>query len=330
LILPFQDGGATLAQLMNRAAFLALANSAFVFPLATRNSVFLTLIGVPFERIIRFHRWVGRMVFIMVALHGFTQIQNRYRATNSAYDALWGDHKQRNGFLALLAVTIVTVTSHSLVRRYAFEVFYWGHFNFIAFFIFGALHNEWFLPFVGFGGALYVADRFIRAMSSLETTRVVGADALQSGVSRIVFEREMSHYPGQYVFVNFPGLGGILSYILWHPVSLSSSTQFYDDIPYHSVHIKTSGGFTSSLYKSVVAGNISDHGNLRMRVDGPYGRPSIDCSEHRIVMLCAGGIGVTPIISILKDLVDHQVAGVNIVTQAIYFVWVVPDVSTYP
>ncbi|CAG8706056.1 5333_t:CDS:2 [Ambispora leptoticha] len=322
----FQSGESINTDFADRTAYLALANSAFVFPLATRNSVFLTLLGVPFERVIKYHRWVGRMIFFMIAFHGASHIQDQYKSTNSVYDTLFGDKKYFNGFLAFMSLVVIMLTSHSVVRRFAFEVFYWSHFIFIFFVIFGILHTEWFTSFVLFGIILYIIDRFVRAFLSFRARKVISIDAIQTGVTRVVFESNFFYEAGQYVFVSFPNLGSpLLSFLRWHPVSLSSAPSASDGSDQATFHLKCAGGFTKSLYERAQNLNVS----LKLKVDGPYGKTSIDFMEYQTVLLVGGGIGITPIISLLRDLVDRQITGFPLVTQSIYFVWVIPDLDSY-
>ncbi|RIA88696.1 hypothetical protein C1645_231862 [Glomus cerebriforme] len=66
-----------------------------------------------------------------------------------------------------------------------------------------------------------------------------------------------------------------------------------------------------------------------MNLEGPYGKLSLEFIDHEIVMLIAGGIGITPIISLLKDLVNRQFNRMTIVTRSIYFIWVVPNLDIY-
>ncbi|CAG8477268.1 198_t:CDS:2 [Ambispora gerdemannii] len=326
LYMSLQPGESVNADFTDRTAYLALANAAFIFPLATRNSAFLILLGVPFERVIKYHRWVGRMIFFMIAFHGAYHIQTKYQST-SIYDTLFGDKKYYTGFWASMSLVVIMITSHSVVRRHAFELFYWSHFIFIFFVAFGILHTEWFLPFVGFGTALYIVDRLVRCFLSYRTVKVESIEAIQMGVTRVVFEQKSYYEAGQYVFVNFPNLKSPLSFLKWHPVSLSSAPSILDDgLNYATIHLKCAGGFTKSLYESAYQEMKS---SLKLKVDGPYGRTRIDFTEYRSVLLVGGGIGITPMISLLRDLVDRQVAGFSLVTQSIYFVWVIPDHDSY-
>ncbi|CAG8582763.1 11029_t:CDS:2 [Funneliformis caledonium] len=326
LLLPFSadaSGGETLSK---RCAYLALANAAFVFPLATRNSVFLKLFGVPFERLIRFHRWVGRTIFFLLTFHASFQIQRSYNTSVS--EALFGTPTNRWGFLAYLSIFIIILTSHSVIRRKLFELFYWSHFSFIFFVIFGSLHQEEFIMFLGVGLGLYVVDRFTRFLIGIGPINVIGMEAIQSGVTRIIFEFKDYYEPGQYMFINFSNLKPPVTWIAWHPISFSSAPSVMDDgVHFASVHMKVQGGFSKNLYDKTQGG--IEQTPLNFRIDGPYGKPSIDFMQYRTVTLICGGIGITPMISILRDLVDRQVSNMPIVTQAIYFIWVIPDTDAY-
>jgi predicted ferric reductase len=314
--------------LSKRCAYLALANAAFVFPLATRNSVFLKLIGIPFERLIRFHRWVGRTIYFLITFHGTFQIQQSYGISNSVSKALFGTSTNQWGFLAYLSLLIIIFTSHSVVRRYAFELFYWSHFSFIFFIIFGNLHQPEFLLFTVIGMSLYIVDRLTRFIFGFGTINVIGMEAIQAGVTKIIFEFKDYYESGQYMFINLSNLNPPVSLIAWHPISFSSSPSVMDDgVHYASIHMKIQGGFSRQLYARAQDGAQYSQAPLRMRIDGPYGKPSLDFMQYRTVVLVSGGIGVTPMMSILRELVDRQVANMPIATQAIYFLWVIPDIG---
>ncbi|CAI2162458.1 10792_t:CDS:2 [Funneliformis geosporum] len=302
LLLPFSADASGAETLSKRCAYLALANAAFVFPLATRNSVFLKLIGVPFERLIRFHRWVGRTIYFLLTFHASFQIQQSYN--NSVYEALFGTPTNKWGFLAYLSILIIILTSHSVIHE--------------------------FIMFLGVGLGLYIVDRFTRFILGIGSINVIGMESIQSGVTRIIFEFKDYYEPGQYMFINFSNLKPPVSWIAWHPISFSSAPSIMDDgVHFASIHMKVQGGFSKNLYMKAQGGAEHTRVPLNLRIDGPYGKPSIDFMQYRTVALICGGIGITPMISILRDLVDRQVGGMPIVTQAIYFMWVIPDIDSY-
>ena len=49
--------------------YLACANGLFVVIPASRNSMWAWLFGLPFDKTITIHRWVGRLVFVEATLH---------------------------------------------------------------------------------------------------------------------------------------------------------------------------------------------------------------------------------------------------------------------
>ncbi|CAG8492420.1 13358_t:CDS:2 [Ambispora gerdemannii] len=330
LFIPFEDQLThDIVLRNNRFGWVGLTNAAFVFPLATRNSVFVHLLGIPFERIITFHRWVGRIVIFMIMFHGGSHITYRWQTvTHDIGDLIFTYRVNLTGFLSFFGLFVIGVTSHSLVRRRAFEVFYYGHFFFIMFLLVSFLHDRNHVYWLSLGFLLYVIDRIIRFVIGYKETNITSIKALEGGVTRIAFTRQMKYKPGQYIFVHFPQL----SKLQWHPVSLSSAPSLTEDSKQHhaTIHLKSSGDFTESLFKLVRSSNNGESSTpITMRVEGPYGRPSLNFQAFKTVVLIGGGIGVTPIMSLLQDLVDRQVTGNPITTQSIFLIWTVPNLASY-
>ena len=71
---------------------------------------------------------------------------------------------------------------------------------------------------------------------------------------------------------------------------------------------------------------------MYIRVDGPYGNLNFNYRRFPAVILVAGGIGVTPVMSILKDTyrtgqVDRPSRRSCI--ESMHFVWTVPSQDQY-
>ncbi|XP_073121167.1 respiratory burst oxidase homolog protein C-like [Henckelia pumila] len=88
---------------------------------------------------------------------------------------------------------------------------------------------------------------------------------------------------GQYIFVKCAAV----SPFEWHPFSITSAPG--DD--YISVHIRTHGNWTRQLNEVLI--------------DGPYGAPTQDYKNYDVVLLVGLGIGATPMISVVKDVVNN-------------------------
>ncbi|XVE59167.1 hypothetical protein DITRI_Ditri05aG0023900 [Diplodiscus trichospermus] len=133
---------------------------------------------------------------------------------------------------------------------------------------------------------------------------------------------------GMYLFVKCPDI----SKFEWHPFSITSAPK--DD--YLSVHIRALGDWTTELrdrFQKVCepptvapkSGNLmrmetratkkrADTSNEYEQdqaifptifIKGPYGAPAQDYKDYDILFLIGLGIGATPFISILKDLLSH-------------------------
>nr|CAB3491692.1 unnamed protein product [Digitaria exilis] len=108
-----------------------------------------------------------------------------------------------------------------------------------------------------------------------------------------------------------------------HPFSITSAPQ--DD--YVSVHIRTLGDWTREL-KNVFSrvcrpptegksgllraeydrdGSATTNPSFpKVLIDGPYGAPAQDYKQYDVVLLVGLGIGATPMISIIKDIINNM------------------------
>ncbi|KAL0654353.1 hypothetical protein Bca4012_097044 [Brassica carinata] len=133
----------------------------------------------------------------------------------------------------------------------------------------------------------------------------------------------------------------------WHPFSITSASG--DE--FLSIHIRTLGDWTSQLkclfskvcqppstsQSGLFTADLVQANNItrfpRLLIDGPYGAPAQDYRNYDVLLLVGLGIGATPLISILKDVLNniknhksieegtsHNVNRSN--TKRAYFYWV--------
>ncbi|CAJ0631180.1 15869_t:CDS:2 [Entrophospora sp. SA101] len=331
---PFQSSSNTnfSTDLNNRAGWIGVANAAFVFPLASRNSIFLTFLGIPYERIIKFHRWTGRMIIVCILLHGMGHIQKRYREVGDLYTTIFGNITYARGFVAFLALALLGLSSLSIFRRRYFEFFYWAHIvGFITFAIASIVHQPSNLYFEILGISLYLMDVSIRFFLSMKKAKIVKLETIDDDITKVTFKYNMFYEAGQYIFVHFSNLKRPLSTLAWHPVSISSSPTSFLSLNNNisTIHLKTIGKFTNLLFNRASRESNVINPTLNISIEGPYGKSGVEFMDHETVMLFSGGIGVTPMISILRNLVDRLISGMAIATNAIYFIWVVPNLDSY-
>ncbi|KAK7284370.1 hypothetical protein RJT34_19115 [Clitoria ternatea] len=166
---------------------------------------------------------------------------------------------------------------------------------------------------------LYACERLLRAFrSGYKSVKILKVAVYPGNVLALHMSKPQGfkYSSGQYIFVNCSEV----SPFQWHPFSITSAPG--DD--YVSVHIRTLGDWTSQL-KAVFAkacqpASGDQSGLLRadmlqgnniprmpkVLIDGPYGAPAQDYKDYEVILLVGLGIGATPLISILKDVLNNM------------------------
>ncbi len=124
---------------------------------------------------------------------------------------------------------------------------------------------------------------------SVDTVKVVAGNVTQLTMRPV--KNLMMYKPGQFVFMRFRDTGTKLSKE-WHPFSISSGTR--DGVL--QVSVKGLGNYTKSLV-AISPGAIAD-------IEGAYGRFSYTNFKNHSQIWVAGGIGITPFLSMARSLPD--------------------------
>ncbi|CAL9782826.1 unnamed protein product [Musa acuminata subsp. burmannicoides] len=169
----------------------------------------------------------------------------------------------------------------------------------------------------------YVCERSIRKVREKSfRVSIVKAAIYPGNVLSIHMKKPpgFKYKSGMYLFVKCPDV----SPYEWHPFSITSAPG--DE--HLSVHIRTLGDWTSelrNLFGKVCQAQVtSKKANLvrlettvfadvqfedtrfpKLYIDGPYGAPAQNYKKYDILLLVGLGIGATPFISILKDLLNN-------------------------
>ncbi|CDY26689.1 BnaA06g13330D [Brassica napus] len=165
---------------------------------------------------------------------------------------------------------------------------------------------------------LYAAERSIRACRSNHySVKILKVSMLPGEVLSIIMSKPpgFKYKSGQYIFLQCP----TISRFEWHPFSITSAPGDEQ----LSIHIRTQGDWTEELQRVLTVGKdlstcvigrskFSAYGNTdssqqpKLLVDGPYGAPAQDYRSYDVLLLIGLGIGATPFISILKDLLNNS------------------------
>lgn len=131
------------------------------------------------------------------------------------------------------------------------------------------------------------------------------------------------HKVGQYFFINFPSI----SWSEWHPFSVSNGPR-EEDIEFA---IRDLGDWTHEVCQKAIQHSASGNSipNPYVRIDGPYGVHDFNFRKFPRMMLVGGGVGVTPVIGMLKDLYNvgnysetERYRVLPHVVDIVYAVWV--------
>ncbi|OMO52315.1 Cytochrome b245, heavy chain [Corchorus olitorius] len=165
---------------------------------------------------------------------------------------------------------------------------------------------------------LYLCERLTRMLrSSIKAVAIQKVAVYPGNVLALHMSKPhgFRYKSGQYMFVNCAAV----SPFEWHPFSITSAPG--DD--YLSVHIRTLGDWTRQLrtvFSEVCQQPTNGKSGLlradfmqgknspdfpKVLIDGPYGAPAQDYKKYEVVLLVGLGIGATPMISIVKDIVNN-------------------------
>ncbi|CAA7399898.1 unnamed protein product [Spirodela intermedia] len=255
-----------------------------------------------------------------------------------------------------------------LRRLTGFNAFWYSHHLFVIVYILFIIHGiflylsrQWYKKttwmYLTIPMMLYACERLLRAFrSGYKTVKIQKVAVYPGNVMAVYMSKPQGfkYTSGQYVFVNC----ATVSPFQWHPFSITSAPG--DD--YLSIHIRTVGDWTSQLravFCEACQPAMADQSGLlradaingrtgspslpRLLIDGPYGAPAQDYKKYDVVLLVGLGIGATPLISIVKDVLnnaiaadeeDPEAAGVAkrkqpFATKQAYFYWVTREQGSF-
>jgi NAD(P)H-flavin reductase len=224
------------------------------------------------------------------------------------------------GWLALVFALPLVVFSLPWFRRNKFEWFYYSHFLFIPFMILLHLHYPYMIYYAAAGLAGYIQDKLLWFLSSRRPIRILSLTTPVRGYVclEVAVDPSYSFEPGQWVQINIPAI----SLLQWHPMSVTS-------VPGHSsisMDIKVLGDWTRRLEELALQFDASNYSHTTVFMDFFHGSSHLKdwgYLTHPAVIMVAGGIGITPMISAMRTIVSNGIPGI----QRVYLVWVVKNES---
>ncbi|KAK8662325.1 hypothetical protein V6N13_091906 [Hibiscus sabdariffa] len=330
---PDSDKGRMLLEFTGlRLGMLGLLCMIFLFLPVSRGSLLLRLIDIPFEHATRYHVWLGHLTMVLFTLHGlFYVIAWAMNGTLVKELLEWKRVGIANlpGVISLLAGLFMWVTSLHPVRKDYFELFFYTHQLYVVFVVFLALHVGDFV-FSIVAGAIFVfmLDRFLRFCQSRTTVDVLSAKCLPCGTVELVLSKPQSlrYNALSFIFLQVREL----SWLQWHPFSVSSSP--LDGEHHLAILIKVLGKWTESLRDSILSMSETEQSKVTITasVEGPYGHETPYHLMYENLILVAGGIGISPFLAILSDILHRVNDGKPCLPRRIMVVWAVKKSDELP
>ncbi|EXB94755.1 Respiratory burst oxidase-like protein E [Morus notabilis] len=317
--LPIAKGAGETLKLNMALILLPVCRNTLTWLRSTRARSF-----VPFDDNINFHKMIACAIAIGIALHAgihlscdfprlvnasperFPVISSDFGGKRPTYtDLLSGTE----GVTGIMMVVFMTISFTLAARRFrrnvvrlpapfnkltGFNAFWYSHHLLGLVYILLFIH----------GSYLYLAHKWYQKTVSV----------LPGNVFNLIMSKPpgLRYKSGQYIFLQCP----TISQFEWHPFSITSAPG--DD--YLSVHIRIVGDWTQELQRVVTEGDDPSsvigrahftqvgipyqRSQPKLFVDGPYGAPAQDYQNYDVLLLVGLGIGATPFISILRDLLN--------------------------
>ncbi|KAL4026419.1 hypothetical protein IC575_014849 [Cucumis melo] len=326
----FKELSAVVLEVMGvRLGSIGLFCLGFLFLPISRGSILLRLIDIPFEHATRYHVWLGHLTMIIFTLHSLAFVivwSIEGRLLQQLME--WKDVGIANlpGVISILAGLLMWITSLPKLRTKNFELFFYTHQLYIIFVVFLALHVGDFVFTIAAGGIfIFMLDRFLRFIQSRTTVDVISAKALPCGTVELVLSKPKSlrYNALSFIFLQVREL----SLLEWHPFSVSSSPLEGEDRL--AILIKVLGKWTERLRGKILndkAKQISSEKHspvMTVSVEGPYGHESPYHLMYENLILVAGGIGISPFLAILSDVLHRIRDGKACLPKKILVVWAI-------
>jgi len=304
---------------------------------ASKTSMVLHLTGVPFERLMKFHKVTAFIGFAATVAH-YVRFVYRMVSETINIDSI-GVYPEW-GLLAFICYALMSSLAIPMVREAKYKIFYVVHQLWIVAVVFtmlhfpmGSLNQLGFLP----GLVLHIVDRvdllcthrisargnIISSAKTAESSALVSsADTfslrvltketnlwwsetkLYQSISSMLalIYTDANEGLGQYYFINAPAI----SLVEWHPFSVSQMNE-----KTMTFHIKTCkpGSWTAKLAKLMqdsAISNATEHADVEVKLRGPYGSLSVNLADYSHIILIAGGVGITPMLPILDSIRCQQ------------------------
>ena len=295
--------------------WICLNLSSVLLP-STRNSIFVIIFKLSYEKLRITHIYMASLCFISVFIKLVTVIiYNNFEYLIVLTD---GDINPIFGTIAVLCVFLTCL--FTLFRKKCFEIFYYSHKTFNVLIIISAsIHSILSLYYMLPAIVLYCIDIILRYYYTYKANysylKCVGNSNYNTSCIFINLNmtKKIKVYPGCFFFVCYKNI----SRLEWHPLSLVSYANGNLTFCAKDMGKNTWTNKLKNFDTDVLIRSSDKLQNRVVYLQGPYSNIKLKYDKYSHIIAIAGGIGVTPIISIVEDIILKNKKTI------ILFVWIV-------
>lgn len=296
--------GELFGELGKGAALLGFSLLVLQFVLSAR----LPWLDAPFglDAVMQFHKGMGMLAGALLLLHPVMLAIGHGNWALFGPDNTWQINVGKAALLLLVLTILLALAFHKLHLDY--NQWRWLHKIAILIVVLGFVHGltvghdlrnpamtTYWITLLVAASVLFLFRNVYVPLLGRKHYRIAAVNRESVDTWTLAFEpegdaRPLAHRPGQFWFLKLIRPGRSTEQ---HPFTISSSPT--TESPVTST-IKESGNFTNTISQTKPGD--------RARVEGPFGRFSIVNYSAQAFVFIAGGVGITPIMSMLRYLRD--------------------------
>ncbi|KAI1851313.1 hypothetical protein JX266_003388 [Neoarthrinium moseri] len=274
------------------------------------------------EEVNRWHRALGRIIYILLCLHGMFYL-NYYVQSGVLTQRLLSSLVVILGVSSLFGMTLLNTTALSMVRQYSYRVFFITHLL-VALALPPAIffHVRHARVYMIESLVFFILDLALRKMHTAmaeATLELIPGTNLIKIVSKVP-QRFAARFdfPGSHVYLSIPAASRPISNraspshmlyeFLFNPFTVASINEETHELTLVARQLK--GPMTQTL--GSLANSWASGTKIPLTIEGPYGIsryfPSFARTQTDRVLLVAGGVGATFIVPIYQQIIGENPA----------------------
>jgi len=294
---------------------------------------------LPVNCIVGYHIVINMSILLFSIIHVASHVYNFYIIDGNTwtFNSLKKSTAGITGIILVCLYFVVYTFSLRIVRKRFYELFALSHLLHFGIVITLLLHGSfcffktddgrclsptfWIYIIIPF--TLFIIEKVFREYTSNKKTVFLNIKKYNDNCSRIeIYKPFFEFKAGQWVLVNCPNI----SRFQWHPFTIVSNPIENGKI---ELLVKETGTWTKKFTELLYENNFH-RDQIKIKVSNPYGYRYDIITKYRAAVLIAGGIGITPFISLLKSLPCNLGHGNhNVYLKKVYLFWVCRNIGDF-